>query len=308
MSKVSAKLKGYMVTVKPDGKTECVETHHRYLDIYVMAFSEETPTTLRFLVNGTDDADVSEKAKKMAEDIYSRRNKDFPYLGRSYRSLDVFKGTPIQICTESFKTVYYYEWDDMIHPKETDKLPDGYARTNKDVYIEQKKSTSKKNVTKESLLNKTLRTLMTSEFKNRTQAYLNSLSGSEKVVNWATENMCELMKNSTKAELSVFWKLHKSKIKFLYQAPFLFKTNIYFADFYLQDKNLILEIDGEYHETQEQKANDRKRDSDFKKHGIKTVRIPNNVALDGRKLSKALKNAGIEKWHDVYVYCPSDYE
>jgi len=297
-----------MVTVPPKGAASCIETHHCYRDVYVMAFGVESPTTMRFLLNAVDEKEAKSEAKKMAKDIYTRREKDFPYLGKSYRSLDVFKGTPIQICPESFKTVYYYEWDDMIHPKETDKLPYGYARTNKDVYIAQKKATSKKNATKESLLNKTLRTLMTSEFKNRTQAYLDSLSGSEKVVNWATENMCELMKNSTKAELSVFWKLHKSKIKFLYQAPFLFKTNIYFADFYLQDKNLILEIDGEYHETQEQKANDRKRDSDFKKHGIKTVRIPNKVALDGRKLSKALKDAGIEKWHDVYVYCPSDYK
>lgn len=188
MSKVNAKLKGFMVTVTADGDVSCVETNHRYMDIYVMAFSEETPTTLRFLVNGEDEANVIEKAKAMAKDVYSRRKTAFPYLGKSYRSLDVFKKTPIQLCAESFKTVYFYEWDDMIHPKDTDKLPEGFAHADGDVHIREKQPLRKKKLSRWKIFNKTAKTLMTKGYTKRINAHIKKMDANDDILIWAWHN------------------------------------------------------------------------------------------------------------------------
>lgn len=291
MSKQRVKKQGFMVTVPPKGAASCIETHHCYRDIYVMAFGVESPTTMRFLLNAVDEKEAKSEAKKMAKDIYTRREKDFPYLGKSYRSLDDFKNTPIQICSEFFKAVYYYEGG-MIHPKETDKLPDGYARSDKDIFD---KNTSEQNSQKLKRLSRSAiyRIINSRKFVESEYNYVSSLPASRKKYVWIIKNMCDLQDKHTKAEGAVFGALHGLKIGFIFQAPFIFDDKIYFADFYLQEKNLIIEVDGAYHEKQEQMANDRKRDNDFKKHGIKTLRIQNDVALDQKLLRGVLQAENI---------------
>jgi very-short-patch-repair endonuclease len=54
----------------------------------------------------------------------------------------------------------------------------------------------------------------------------------------------------------------------------------YLLDFYLDDYQLAFEIDGKYHETEEQKKYDLARTSYLNGIGIKVVRIPNEKTKD----------------------------
>lgn len=57
------------------------------------------------------------------------------------------------------------------------------------------------------------------------------------------------------------------------------------ADFYLPDHRLIVEIDGGYHATPEQRAADQKTDTLFlKERGIRKLRLSNELLLSGRIL------------------------
>ncbi len=53
----------------------------------------------------------------------------------------------------------------------------------------------------------------------------------------------------------------------------------YIVDFYCHKLQLIIELDGEYHATKEQKSKDRVRDDILKAEGFKILRYPNKVAL-----------------------------
>lgn len=132
MKEIKKDTKGYMVTLLPNGEASCVETHHRYREVYVMAFDEKTPTTMRILVNGKNECEAEKNARTVAEDIYNRRNR-FEFLGMSYRNISMFKDTPIQMCPEAMKAVYEYSYELIMMPNETDKLPDGFSRTNMEV-------------------------------------------------------------------------------------------------------------------------------------------------------------------------------
>lgn len=73
-------------------------------------------------------------------------------------------------------------------------------------------------------------------------------------------------------------------VYFIPQAPFRMlrrfgESKIYFADFYIPSKSIIIEIDGSSHS--KNKIYDSIRDDEFKNIGIKTIRI-SNLALKTR--------------------------
>ncbi len=59
------------------------------------------------------------------------------------------------------------------------------------------------------------------------------------------------------------------------------------ADFYCTSKRLIIEIDGEYHDSPEQRASDARRDRVMAEHGIATLRFKNEDVL--RNTAKVLE-------------------
>lgn len=88
----------------------------------------------------------------------------------------------------------------------------------------------------------------------------------------------EMRKNPTKAE-DVFWKhiLPTSKLgqfRWNRQKPLL----QYIVDFYCAELKLIIEIDGEIH--QSQKDYDQSRDEVLKTHNLQTVRFTNSLVLN----------------------------
>ena len=111
----------------------------------------------------------------------------------------------------------------------------------------------------------------------------------------------ELKERATEAELKFkeIAKLKKLNLRFQYKINIIAKRRIkrfYFADFCDTKNKLIFEVDGEYHNTEEQQKKDKRRTKDFCKLGYKIFRISNEDVLSGKTtmfLINAYKSIGI---------------
>ena len=111
----------------------------------------------------------------------------------------------------------------------------------------------------------------------------------------------ELRQNMTPSEKLLWEYLRNRKFKgykFLRQHPFIYavapgKRFYFIADFYCAEKNLVIELDGPYHEHQKQK--DYSRDLVLEGMKIQTLRIKNeeleNIDKVLNKIHKALSNS-----------------
>jgi len=86
--------------------------------------------------------------------------------------------------------------------------------------------------------------------------------------------------NKNAAELRIKDVLDKHHIIFEYQKP----IGRFIPDFYLPKYKIVLEVDGLYHTMR--RGKDRARDRWFKKHGMRTVRLPTQDVAIVEKLSK----------------------
>lgn len=89
-----------------------------------------------------------------------------------------------------------------------------------------------------------------------------------------------LMRNATKAEKLFKRKLSEHGIKHISQKPFFEKNVFCFADFFLPDYNIIVEIDGGYHNNFNQKCIDDFKDVYYKQQNFKVLRITNEQVQD----------------------------
>lgn len=93
------------------------------------------------------------------------------------------------------------------------------------------------------------------------------------------KQVSDLRKNQTEAE-SVFWDLVRNKkllgLKFRRQH----QIGNYIADFYCHSERLIIELDGEIHNSPEQKKKDEKRDKYLKSLGNKILRFKNTELFE----------------------------
>lgn len=99
----------------------------------------------------------------------------------------------------------------------------------------------------------------------------------------------ELRKNQTKAEEILWFELRNNKLgtKFKRQHS----IGGYIADFYCQKYKLIIELDGEIHNTKEAEEYDEVRDKYFKELGYKILRFQNSeVENDTEKVLDKIKN------------------
>src|SRR5690606_17029155 len=88
-----------------------------------------------------------------------------------------------------------------------------------------------------------------------------------------------LRDNMTESEKVLWERLSKNQsegLKFRRQHPILF----YIADFYCHALRLIIEIDGGYHDTVEQKIKDDERTEHLKSNGITLIRFTNEGVLN----------------------------
>ena len=88
-----------------------------------------------------------------------------------------------------------------------------------------------------------------------------------------------LRENMTQAETFLWKKLQESPFssyKFRRQHP----IQNYIADFYSHSLRLVIEVDGEYHETSEQNKQDQERTEVLKFNGLNIIRFSNKDVLD----------------------------
>ena len=99
-----------------------------------------------------------------------------------------------------------------------------------------------------------------------------------------------LRRNETKAEKLLWEKLRNNQLeglKFRRQHP----VNIYIADFYCHKFKLIIELDGDYHNQEEQKQKDEVRTEVLRLNDLKIIRFKNEeVEQDINQVLTMIKN------------------
>lgn len=118
----------------------------------------------------------------------------------------------------------------------------------------------------------------------------NKLSDNVRI--WVIKTKASLDEKSTKSENKMNYFLRKRlKMDFEKNKPFRIKGRQFFADFYIKLSNAIIEVDGGYHDTEEQREKDSIRDAYFESIGIKTYRIKNeDVYGNSPKMNDIIKN------------------
>jgi len=97
--------------------------------------------------------------------------------------------------------------------------------------------------------------------------------------NITKERARELRKVMTHEELILWEHLRNKKMlgyKFRRQHP----IDIYIADFYCHELKLVIEIDGEFHNNEDQECWDINRKAEFDRYGIRELRFANEQITD----------------------------
>lgn len=110
---------------------------------------------------------------------------------------------------------------------------------------------------------------------------------------WIENIRRDLQLRANKYEHIVGDLLIRHNIHFYHQAHFVVEGHIYFADFYLPEFRLVIEVDGDYHNGICQKEKDDNRTDDLKFAGAKVIRILNKTTLNEKLLLTKLKVNGI---------------
>jgi very-short-patch-repair endonuclease len=91
----------------------------------------------------------------------------------------------------------------------------------------------------------------------------------------------DLIKNQTKSEGVFKAKLKSLKINYEFQKIIYDNDKFYIVDFYLPDSNIVVEIDGGYHNTKDQIYKDKLRSSRLSILGYKKIkRFTNEEAIN----------------------------
>jgi very-short-patch-repair endonuclease len=97
------------------------------------------------------------------------------------------------------------------------------------------------------------------------------------------ERAKELRQNPTEAE-NILWQLLRSNkmlgLRFKHQHP----ISIFIADFYCHKLKLVIEVDGEIHQTEKNKEYDENRTAELESYGITVIRFTNKEILENPDL------------------------
>lgn len=108
---------------------------------------------------------------------------------------------------------------------------------------------------------------------------------------WGKNKKKELLNKSTTSENIVFKRLYSAFGKRVKrQQLFIISGKAYFADISIKSKKVVIEVDGGYHNSDEQKEKDRLRDEAFKSIGYITIRITNEQVNDKKFLRDFILN------------------
>lgn len=100
---------------------------------------------------------------------------------------------------------------------------------------------------------------------------------------------CELLSHTTGAEKTAARNCKLLGYEIVQQQPIVTGRKLYFADIYIPALKMILELDGGYHYTQNQKRKDRNRSSGIWRLGYHVVRLSNHDVRDMNKLKSKIE-------------------
>lgn len=108
----------------------------------------------------------------------------------------------------------------------------------------------------------------------------------------AASNRKKRLENTTESEILFANLLSKARIKHKREYVFYPKKSFYIADFYIPEVKLVIEIDGKYHEEDDQMIKDADRTSKLiNECGVREVlRFKNEELIDNIKCIKTLKS------------------
>lgn len=110
------------------------------------------------------------------------------------------------------------------------------------------------------------------------------------MLSWIKDRNKNLTSKTTSYEDKVYNRLRKTfKKKVTRQHPFVINGKSYFADICIKCKKVVVEIDGGYHFTDEQKEKDRQRDEAFNYIGYTTIRMTNEQVKDGKSIKELVE-------------------
>lgn len=110
----------------------------------------------------------------------------------------------------------------------------------------------------------------------------------------AEEFRTDLIKNQTPSETKFKAILKMMRIKYEFQKIYYTKTSFYVADFYLSEHDMIIEIDGGYHNDPKQKIKDAQRSKELKEEVNGVYRLKNEAVLNV-DLTRSLVNEFLAK-------------
>jgi very-short-patch-repair endonuclease len=92
------------------------------------------------------------------------------------------------------------------------------------------------------------------------------------------QNAKELREKMTGAEMQLWSRLNKSQlgVRFKRQHP----IDIFIADFYCHKYKLVVEVDGEYHNDEDQLEYDEGRTAELERFGITVIRFTNDEVME----------------------------
>ena len=93
------------------------------------------------------------------------------------------------------------------------------------------------------------------------------------------ENAKLLRNNQTPSESKLWKYLSRNQLGFKFRRQHPIST--YIADFYCHSLKLVIELDGEYHFSDEQKSLDNSRTRDMEQFGIIVIRFTNDHVSNG---------------------------
>lgn len=106
---------------------------------------------------------------------------------------------------------------------------------------------------------------------------------------WIRQRRVELSSHTSQAEKCAYNNLLKLGYNPIRQYPIWTGRRIYFADLYIRDLRLVIEIDGGYHTTSKQKRLDKNRSGGLWRLGLHVVRLSNHDARDVIKIKSKLQ-------------------
>ena len=97
------------------------------------------------------------------------------------------------------------------------------------------------------------------------------------------------MHNMTSAEKSAYGIISSLGYRIVRQQPIDTGRRIYFADLYLPEYRIIIELDGGYHNTKNQKRLDGNRSAGLWRMGFHVLRLANCDAYSREKIIRKLQ-------------------